>query len=194
MLGRTSALVTCLLALATGCGPDDKPRDSCRQKPTFLVTLELEEGVFPEDTRVAFEYGGGLEVFELRTRSLKQHDHFRVALDHLRRAEDLFRRGHWRETLAACRESFESAASATAGSPNVAVGFAQLWEQVLPRDAEAPKRPMLNEMVHALSAFLHIGRHSRVPFLDATEHDALLGLRMTLTLFEYMSLQLAVAR
>lgn len=72
MLGRTSALVTCLLALATGCGPDDKPRDSCRQKPTFLVTLEVEEGVFPEDTRVAFEYGGGLEVFELRTEPTPQ--------------------------------------------------------------------------------------------------------------------------
>lgn len=135
-----------------------------------------------------------IEVFELRAQSLRSRENLRVALDHLHRAGDHYRRSHWRETLAACSDAFEAAATATAGSDNVRAGFEQLWEEVLPNDVDAPKRGHLDQIVRALRDLLQIGRHSRAPFVGVTEDDALLALRMTLTMFEYVSVELDRSR
>jgi len=56
--------VGALLLVVFGCGPSE-PRDRCRLAPTFIVTLSMDEGTFPTDTRVVFTHGSGSEQFLL---------------------------------------------------------------------------------------------------------------------------------
>jgi hypothetical protein len=68
----------------------------------------------------------------------------------------------------------------------------RLWQRALPREDDAPKREQLDALIKALTNYLHLGRHSRPPFPSVDDADALLALRTTLALFEYLGDRLPI--
>ncbi len=122
-----------------------------------------------------------ISVFELRGRVFSGTGPLAEAQRHLTRAEQQHRRGNPEETLAACRAALE--ALAVREGHNVGAGFDALWAAIF-REVEEPKRPIFNDLVRALSAYLHLGRHVRPTPVALTQEDGLLALRMTLSLLE----------
>jgi hypothetical protein len=131
-----------------------------------------------------------IEVFELSKRSLVEHEELRRGLEHVRRAETHRRNGYARETLAACREAFE--ASGTGADGDARSRWERLWQCALPRQEDAPKREQLDALIKALTNYLQAGRHSKPPFPSVDDADALLALRITLALFEYLGDRLPI--
>jgi hypothetical protein len=129
-----------------------------------------------------------IEVFELSKRSLIDHEELRRGLEHVRRAETHCRNGYAREALAACREAFEASGTGAESRSR----WERLWQRALPREEDAPKREQLNLLIKTLSDYLHLGRHSKPPFPNVDDADALLALRTTLALFEYLGERLRV--
>lgn len=54
--------ISCLLA---ACTNEPTQRDECQDEPDFLLSIETESGVLPDDLRLLVEYGGGDETYTL---------------------------------------------------------------------------------------------------------------------------------
>jgi hypothetical protein len=60
-------------ALLSGCGPDDRPQQTCSSKPDFVVTVHSELGLLPEDTLISVVFGGeGHETYRPNGHNARQ--------------------------------------------------------------------------------------------------------------------------
>lgn len=126
-----------------------------------------------------------VEVFELPQLTLKQTLP-PEAMAALRAAEQAFRQGDWRGTLEKTRFAFEAVSKLFAQDSDAKLAFAKLWQKLMPLSDEEPKRDALDKLVAGLRPFQHLGRHANHPMVDIDRHDALLALRMALSLFAFM--------
>lgn len=104
---------------------------------------------------------------------------FPIAYRHLEEAHDHFRRGHWPETMGACRKVAESVAGKLGGYSDKGANPQSLRQAVGP----GPKGDRLNDIARELGQFLHLGRHDSNVII--TRYDALLALELTTALFTY---------
>src|SRR5690606_36392442 len=108
------------------------------------------------------------------------------ALKSLREAEHAFRGGDWDGTLTKFRGAFEAVATAAGQSGHTGAGFKALWAALRPEQIDEAKRKALDELVDGLNDLQQLGRHKKFPFTPVDRCDALLALRMSLALFEYI--------
>jgi len=127
-----------------------------------------------------------LEVFELPVHRLKAKGLPQEALTSVHAAHTAFRNGDWDGTLKKCRDAFEAVATSAARASDLAAGFDVLWKGMLPDPVDDKKRDALNEVATAIGKFQHLGRHKKFPFTPVDRVDALLALRVTLSVFGYM--------
>ena len=130
---------------------------------------------------------GTTEVFELPTTVLAAAPDLKKALEDLRAADQAFRSGDWDGTLAKSRLAFEAAARVVGISDDLKTGFLELWDRALPFDKDAAKRSPLNNLVRELANFQHLGRHRDKALTPVDRKDAILVLRLSLAVFEYLS-------
>jgi hypothetical protein len=57
-------------------------------------------------------------------------------------------------------------------------------------EADDKKSEAFDAMVKGLNPFQQIGRHASNPYVEILREDALMGLRMTLNLLDYVSVRL----
>ena len=132
-------------------------------------------------------------IFELHTHQLKANPSLKVGLSQLQKAVSLMRTSdHWEEVLAATRKAFEAAATATGETDKTKLGFQKLWEAVFPDQKDAKLVEAVDGLTKASAEFQHVARHSKHPFPTIGRKEALLGLRITLALFDYLSNRLSM--
>ncbi len=126
-----------------------------------------------------------IEVFEIDASALGDDPAFQEAIGRLRKAQDAFRtRSSPDDVLANCYRALEGIAKVK-GSNSVVAGFKTLMEETFPKDER--KRPLVNEIIRNVKDFAHFGRHEEVPPVNVSFPEALMILKMTLSLFELMT-------
>lgn len=123
-----------------------------------------------------------IELFEIPAKSFISDPDLKRAFETLRKAQDQFRLGHWKETLHNCRLAFEAAASEIGKTEDKKQNFLKLAD--LAGGGEKSKR--LDDLIHALSEYAQLGRHEDFPGISITREDALAVLRFTLSIFELL--------
>jgi hypothetical protein len=121
-----------------------------------------------------------IELFEIALTNRSEHAQYRQVYDYLRQAQQSYREGDFRATLAHAHASLESLAK-TVGNGSVPKGYEQIIAARVKGDT---MRTDLGKVIRALNDLSHAGRHARPPEEEVTRADALLVLRMTLGLLE----------
>jgi len=132
-----------------------------------------------------------VETFELPVYRLGEEKVVVEAIRALRDAETSLRSGKNPGVLEDTRKAFEALATTVGGSGDIKAAFKTLWERALPLEKDVAKREPLDDLVGALAEFQHLGRHLKSPFTPIDPSDALLSLRLTLAIFEYLGVRLA---
>lgn len=124
-----------------------------------------------------------IELFEIPVKPFSSDPELKRGLELLQKAQEQFRRGHWKETLHNCRMAFEAAASEVGGTSDKKQNFQKLSDQL--GGGEKSKR--LNDLIGALSDYAQLGRHEDFPSVSINREDALAVLRMTLSVFDLIA-------
>lgn len=127
-----------------------------------------------------------IEVFELPTFTHPALPEMRKAIEALRGAEQAMGLGDWSGVMSKTRGAFEAVATFAGKTKDLKAGFDKFWKAAFPGDAEADLRDALDKIVESLAKFQHLGRHAKHPFPEIERPEALLALRHTLALFEYV--------
>jgi hypothetical protein len=73
MSWRRALAVAAFGCLGAACS-DDPPAEGCPPRPSFRVTVEVEQGALPDDTALRVVFGGNqTEVFELENPDAEHH-------------------------------------------------------------------------------------------------------------------------
>jgi hypothetical protein len=127
-----------------------------------------------------------MEVFELPVFAHPALPGMQKAIEALRGAEQAMGLGDWPSVMSKTRGAFEAVATLAGKTKNVKAGFEKFWLSAFPDDADKELRDALDGIVERLAAFQHLGRHTKHPFPEIQKPEALLALRQTLALFEYV--------
>lgn len=135
-----------------------------------------------------------LENFELPVYQLTEEMFVAEAVRALREAQDALRGGRNDAVLDQGKKAFEALATTVGESPDVKAAWVKLWERALPHTKDQQKQQPLDEIVGWLTDFQNLGRHLKAPFTPIDPADALLSLRLTLAIFEYLGVRLGETR
>jgi len=127
-----------------------------------------------------------VEVFELPVYTHPALPGMQKVIDVLRMVEQAMGLGDWPGVMSKTRAAFEAVGTLAAEDDDVKAGFQRLWEGMFPDPRDKDIRAALDGIVDKLAKFQHLGRHMRYPFPDIQRPEALLALRQTLALFEYV--------
>jgi hypothetical protein len=124
-----------------------------------------------------------IELFEIPVKPFSSDPELKRGLESLKKAQEQFRRGHWKETLHNCRMAFEAAAAEVGQTSDKKQNFQKLSGQL--GGGEKSKR--LNDLIGTLSDYAQLGRHEDFPSVSINREDALAVLRLTLSVFDLIA-------
>lgn len=124
-----------------------------------------------------------IELFELPREFLRSHPRLARARERLKDAETSLARGNWEGVLQDCRKAFEAAAIAVTGEEEHQVALPKLRSLL----GEGAKGESLNALALAFGKFFHLGRHEQPEVVTFDRPDAVLTLRITASLLDYLA-------
>lgn len=126
----------------------------------------------------------GVETFEVAVTSMKRHERFQRALQHLGEAQTAFRQGQWSTVVVDARKALEAAA-ATAGEDDES-RFPALVDELLPGAENTSKRKVLSGMMLALRDLRNVSAHVRDIRVHIQREDAELALTVAISIFRFI--------
>jgi len=124
-----------------------------------------------------------IELLELPRDFLRSHPRLARARERLKDAETSLARGDWEGVLQDCRKAYEAGAIALTGEEDRQVALPKLKDHL----GEGVKAENLNALVLAFNKFLHLGRHEQPEPVAFDRADAVLTLRITASLLDYLA-------
>ncbi len=124
-----------------------------------------------------------IELMELPTARLRSDQRFARARERLTEAETCLGRGDWEGVLQNCRKAWEAAAIGLTGEEDRNSALPKLQAYF----GEGLKSEHLNSLAKKLGDFLHLARHDQVERVFITRADAVLAIRLTASLLEYLA-------
>ena len=123
-----------------------------------------------------------LELIELPSRNLRALPIVGRAIERFEGARDCYRRGLWAEAMANCRRAIEALVKETTGEDDMGKSHAAITQLV----GEGPRAEAIDDLLLALSSFLHLARHEAQPPVEITPTDARLALHLTGAILAYL--------
>jgi hypothetical protein len=75
------------------------------------------------------------------------------------------------------------------GSGDMKASTEHVLEQLYPGESELGRRKALNELVQKTGNYQHLARHRSAPAVPIERNDALLSMRLTLSVFDFVARQ-----
>ena len=124
------------------------------------------------------------EIFEVARQPLLKDQNLTVALQRLEDAQTALRSGDYPGVLAKCRAAFESAAKHESQG-DTKKGFESLLARAFAEDAT--KQENIDDIIKALSAYAHLGRHEHYPAVCIGRLEAEFCFNTTVSVFSLLS-------
>lgn len=124
-----------------------------------------------------------MELMELPMTLLRSEPRLARARDRLKEAESCLTQGDWDGVLQNCRMAWEAAAIGLTGEESHRVALPKLAAYF----GKGPKAEQLDSLAKKLGEFLHLARHDQPDHVSITRADAVLGLRITASLLDYIA-------
>jgi len=128
------------------------------------------------------------EIFEVARQPLLKDQNLTVALQRLDDAQTALRSGDYPGVLAKCRAAFESAAKHESQG-DTKKGFESLLARAFAEDPT--KQKSADDIIKALSAYAHLGRHEQYPAICIGRLEAEFCFNATVSVFSLLSRLLA---
>ncbi len=128
------------------------------------------------------------EIFEVAKQPLLKDQNLTVALQRLVDAQTALRSGDYPSVLAKCRAAFESAAKHESQG-DTKKGFESLLARAFAEDTT--KQKSADDIIKALSAYAHLGRHEQYPAICIGRLEAEFCFNATVSVFSLLSRLLA---
>ncbi len=127
------------------------------------------------------------QVFEVAIRAMNRVEGFQKALGHLEAAQVAFRQGQWSATVTEARKACEAAALEVQAdaATDPATAFEKLMTNVLPGEANKPKRKALSLLMMGLRELRHPAAHGHSE-TQVERPEAELALTVAVSLFRYI--------
>ncbi len=124
-----------------------------------------------------------IELMELPADLFRSDPRLARSRERLKEAQSSLARGDWEGVLQDCRKAYEAAAMALTGEEDRQAALPKLKDHF----GESVKAENLNAVASAFSRFLHLGRHEQSEPVTFDRADAILVLRITASLLDYLA-------
>jgi hypothetical protein len=124
-----------------------------------------------------------IELLELPIDFLRGHLKLARARERLNDAQISLARGDWEGVLQDCRKAVEAVAFALTDEEDSQAAMSRMKEHF----GKGPKGENLTAIALAFSKFLHLARHEQSEPITLERADAILALRITVSLMDYLA-------